>query len=123
VTHFQNYVQHPHFLSTLDVVQNISIKQREIIGPWCCVQNISIKQREIIGPWCCVQNISIKLEKKHAPALDNYGQSCFASSDFLTRGSQEPVIAQLVNCSYMAMSSLTYILDFSVRFFQPVYSV
>jgi hypothetical protein len=27
------------------------------------------------------------------------------------------------NCSYMAMSSLTYILGFSVRFFQPVYSV
>ena len=27
------------------------------------------------------------------------------------------------NCSYMAMSSLTYILGFSVKFFQPVYSV
>jgi hypothetical protein len=27
------------------------------------------------------------------------------------------------NCSYMAMSSLTYILGFSVRFFQPVYSI
>ena len=27
------------------------------------------------------------------------------------------------NCSYMAMSSLTNILGFSVRFFQPVYSV
>jgi hypothetical protein len=27
------------------------------------------------------------------------------------------------NCSYMAMSSLTYILGFSVRCFQPVYSV
>ena len=27
------------------------------------------------------------------------------------------------NCSYMAMSNLTYILGFSVRFFQPVYSV
>jgi hypothetical protein len=26
-------------------------------------------------------------------------------------------------CSYMAMSSLIYILGFSVRFFQPVYSV
>jgi hypothetical protein len=26
------------------------------------------------------------------------------------------------NCSYMAKSSLTYILGFSVRFFQPVYS-
>jgi hypothetical protein len=26
-------------------------------------------------------------------------------------------------CNYMAMSSLTYILGFSVRFFQPVYSV
>ena len=25
------------------------------------------------------------------------------------------------NCSFMAMSSLTYILGFSVRFFQPVY--
>ena len=24
-----------------------------------------------------------KLEKKHAPALDNYGQSCFVRSDFL----------------------------------------
>jgi hypothetical protein len=23
-----------------------------------------------------------KLEKKYAPALDNYGQSCFARSDF-----------------------------------------
>jgi hypothetical protein len=44
------------------------------------VQNISIKQREIIG---CVQNISIKLEKKYATALDNYGQSCFVMSDFL----------------------------------------
>jgi hypothetical protein len=28
-----------------------------------------------------------------------------------------------LNCSYMAMSSLTYILGFSVRFFQPVYSI
>jgi hypothetical protein len=27
------------------------------------------------------------------------------------------------NCSYMAMSSLTYIVGFSVRLFQPVYSV
>ena len=27
------------------------------------------------------------------------------------------------NCSYMAMSSLTFNLGFSVRFFQPVYSV
>ena len=27
------------------------------------------------------------------------------------------------NCSYMAMSSLTYIMGFSVRLFQPVYSV
>jgi hypothetical protein len=27
------------------------------------------------------------------------------------------------NCSYMAMSSLTHILGFSVRFFQPVYSI
>ena len=26
-------------------------------------------------------------------------------------------------CSYMAMSRLTYILGFSVRFFQPIYSV
>ena len=24
-----------------------------------------------------------KLEKKYAPALDNYGQSCFVKSDFL----------------------------------------
>ena len=24
-----------------------------------------------------------KLEKKYAPALDNYGQSCFVRSDFL----------------------------------------
>jgi hypothetical protein len=24
-----------------------------------------------------------KLEKKYAPTLDNYGQSCFARSDFL----------------------------------------
>ena len=24
-----------------------------------------------------------KLEKKYAPALDNYGQSCFVTSDFL----------------------------------------
>ena len=24
-----------------------------------------------------------KLEKKYAPALDNYGQSCFVGSDFL----------------------------------------
>jgi hypothetical protein len=29
----------------------------------------------------------------------------------------------LHNCSYMTMSSLAYILGFSVRFFQPVYSV
>jgi hypothetical protein len=28
-----------------------------------------------------------------------------------------------LNCSYMAMSSLTYILGISLRFFQPVYSV
>ena len=28
-----------------------------------------------------IQNIP-KLEKKYAPALDNYGQSCFARSDF-----------------------------------------
>jgi hypothetical protein len=27
------------------------------------------------------------------------------------------------NCNYMAMSSLTYIPGFSVRIFQPVYSV
>jgi hypothetical protein len=27
------------------------------------------------------------------------------------------------NCNYMTMSSLAYILGFSVRFFQPVYSV
>jgi hypothetical protein len=52
-----------------------------------------------------------------------------------TRGCEKPVIAYLVfnltskvmksniNCSYMAMSSLTYILDFLARFFQPVYSV
>ena len=40
--------------------------------------------------------LKIKLEK-YAPALDNYGQSCFVRSDFLkTRGSQEPVIAHLV---------------------------
>jgi hypothetical protein len=32
-------------------------------------------------------------------------------------------ISSIVHCSYMAMSSLTYILDFSVKFFQPVYSV
>jgi hypothetical protein len=25
----------------------------------------------------------LKLEKKYAPALDNYGQSCFVRSDFL----------------------------------------
>jgi len=25
----------------------------------------------------------VKLEKKYAPALDNYGQSCFVRSDFL----------------------------------------
>jgi hypothetical protein len=24
----------------------------------------------------------LKLEKKYAPALDNYGQSCFVRSDF-----------------------------------------
>ena len=29
-----------------------------------------------------LQNI-LKLEKKYAPALDNYGQSCFVRSDFL----------------------------------------
>jgi hypothetical protein len=29
----------------------------------------------------------------------------------------------LLSNSYMAMSSLTYILGFSVRFFQPVYSI
>jgi hypothetical protein len=63
-----------------------------------------------------------------------------------TRSSQKPVIAHLVfnltskvdrkwgallqikmnsnfNCCYMAMSSLTYILGFSVRFFQPVVSL
>ena len=27
--------------------------------------------------------INLKLEKKYAPALDNYGQSCFVRSDFL----------------------------------------
>jgi hypothetical protein len=27
--------------------------------------------------------INLKLEKKYAPALDNYGQSCFVMSDFL----------------------------------------
>jgi hypothetical protein len=27
------------------------------------------------------------------------------------------------NCSYMTMNSLTYILGFSVKFFQPVYSI
>jgi hypothetical protein len=50
----------------------------------------------------------------------------------ITRGSQEPVIAHLVfnltakvdrKWGHLAMSSLTYILGFSVRFFQPVYSV
>jgi hypothetical protein len=30
---------------------------------------------------------------------------------------------KILNCSYMTMSSLAYILGFSVRFFQPVYSV
>ena len=28
-------------------------------------------------------DIHLKLEKKYATALDNYGQSCFAWSDFL----------------------------------------
>ena len=37
----------------------------------------------------------MKLEKKYAPALDNYGQICFVRSDLKTRGSQEPVIAHL----------------------------
>ena len=27
--------------------------------------------------------VLLKLEKKYAPALDNYGQSCFVRSDFL----------------------------------------
>ena len=29
-----------------------------------------------------IVHIYIKLEKKYAPALDNYGQSCFVRSDF-----------------------------------------
>ena len=29
----------------------------------------------------CVKT-NVKLEKKYAPALDNYGQSCFVRSDF-----------------------------------------
>ena len=29
----------------------------------------------------CLKKTSIKLEKKYAPALDNYGQSCFVRSD------------------------------------------
>ena len=28
------------------------------------------------------KNLYNKLEKKYAPALDNYGQSCFVRSDF-----------------------------------------
>jgi hypothetical protein len=28
-----------------------------------------------------LEKTSIKLEKKYAPALDNYGQSCFVRSD------------------------------------------
>ena len=38
-------------------------------------------------PWWEKKNgateIDKKLEKKYAPALDNYGQSCFVRSDFL----------------------------------------
>ena len=41
--------------------------------------------------------LKIKLEKKYAPALDNYGQVVLLGVVFLkTRGSQEPVIAHLV---------------------------
>jgi hypothetical protein len=30
-----------------------------------------------------LEHLNKKLEKKYAPALDNYGQSCFVRSDFL----------------------------------------
>ena len=33
------------------------------------------------------RDIHLKLEKKHAFALDNYGQSCFVRSDFKKKGS------------------------------------
>jgi len=42
--------------------------------------------QELISVWNKCNNIvkhKRKLEKKYAPTLDNYGQSCFARSDFL----------------------------------------
>ena len=34
------------------------------------------------GQWSTKHNTENKLEKKYAPTLDNYGQSCFVRSDF-----------------------------------------
>ena len=39
-----------------------------------------IKRKRVIGK--DNDNTHYKLEKKYAPALDNYGQSCFVRSDF-----------------------------------------
>jgi hypothetical protein len=49
------------------------------ISPQVIPLYLHIRNEKLKGP----QQQKNKLEKKYAPALDNYGQSCFVRSDFL----------------------------------------
>jgi hypothetical protein len=46
------------------------------------INSVNIEYVMLVDCFIYIFYICIKLEKKYAPALDNYGQSCFVRSDF-----------------------------------------
>jgi hypothetical protein len=95
------------------------------------IYRISDKLFQII--WWNMNNISQVTVEDSAQQVYKLQQTFFLygikSQNFgMTKWKLSKTLLQIkmnsnFNCNYMAMSSLTYILGFSVRFFQPVYSV